>query len=1240
MNGPAAPAASDKMNLYFKSLEDKLLHEIDIANTARKNGEDPKPEVEIPLAKDLADRVENLIGVSGVAEKIRELGKSMNREETALAIGKEIAEGKVGNFRNRDEAVDAAIRVSMAVITEGVVAAPIEGIAEIKIDKNDDGTEYLRIYYSGPIRSAGGTAQALSVLAGDYVRRVIGLDRYKPRAEVVERYAEEIRIYKSISSLQYSPSDEEIKLIVENCPVCIDGDPTEDAEVSGYRNLPEFPSNRVRGGVALVIAEGLILKAPKVDKHVDALGFDGWEFLKKIMKGTKKSGGDDSEKSYMKVQPNDKYMRDLIAGRPLFSKPSQAGGFRLRYGRSRNTSFAAAGMNPAGMMILGEFITNGTQMKVERPGKAAGMAAVDTIEGPAVRLYSGDFFRIDKIEVAEIVEKKIEYIVDVGEILFNYGDFLENNHILIPSPYCFEWWLYDYEEATAKYKTEKYKMEINKTEIKEAEKSETEKNDNGKSETKKDGNGKSEIYYAPQITKEQRKLEHINGFKALELTEMGVTLHPDFTYMWHDVSIDEIKALIKFVGENGEILSEDDGILDKLKEAGKTDLSKRAFFMSVGEERAVDVFLSLPYELAKISGIKTILENLSVFHIIFENKLLIHDPYPFLKSLGLLSKTGNSYEFKSFDDESFEKIKSVLNELKSDDSVECINKLAGIKIMPKALSRIGARMGRPEKSDIRKMSPTAQALFPIGEQGGKLRNIVNASEHLEKPNSKTGEIKVRMGSRYCPVCGKETFKWRCGCGEFTVENLSCRICNIKTTETKCPNCGRPTTGVRLKTLDFRPIYKDAIERLGVRDRFSMIKGVKELMSREKTPEPLEKGILRAYHDIYMFKDGTVRYDMSDIPLTHIRAGEIGITYEKLLELGYEKDIYGEKLVSDEQIVTMFVQDLVVSYDCGEYLLKTTQYIDDLLVRYYGLDPYYNAKNIQDIVGVMVIGLAPHTSAGVLGRIIGFTTASVGFAHPYFHASKRRNCDGDEDCVMLLLDGLLNFSRSYLPDKRGGQMDAPLVLTTRIDPSEIDKEAQNIDVAPRYPREFYIATQNYTPPNELEKHIDLVSFRIGTNDQYENFMFTHDTSNIASGPKYSSYKVLETMEDKMNAQLNLAKKIRAVDAGEVAEGVLKSHFLPDIIGNLRAFSRQTTRCLKCGIKYRRPPLSGTCTKCRGDVILTVHEGAVRKYVEISKKVAEDFDVSSYTKERLLIAEEDIKETFENHKVKQLGLSEFL
>jgi DNA polymerase II large subunit len=131
-----------------------------------------------------------------------------------------------------------------------------------------------------------------------------------------------------------------------------------------------------------------------------------------------------------------------------------------------------------------------------------------------------------------------------------------------------------------------------------------------------------------------------------------------------------------------------------------------------------------------------------------------------------------------------------------------------------------------------------------------------------------------------------------------------------------------------------------------------------------------------------------------------------------------------------------------------------------------------------------------------------------------------------------------------------------------------------------------------------------------------------------------------MVEKMDAQLALADKIRAVDASDVAERVLMSHFLPDMFGNLRAFSRQSTRCLKCSAKFRRPPLTGVCPKCGGTVILTVHEGSVKKYLEVSKKVAKDYNVSSYTKQRIELVGLDMKSLFENDKSKQMGLSEFM
>ncbi|MBC7086488.1 MAG: DNA polymerase II large subunit [Methanomethylovorans sp.] len=1137
--------ASDSMWEYFQWLDKKLKCEMEIANNARKRGCDPKPFVEIPLAKDLADRVENLIGVKDVAQHIRKLEATMSREEAALVLGRDVAVGTVGNLDDKKKAIEAAIRVSMAMLTEGVVAAPIEGIDRVDFGKNDDGTEYIRILYAGPIRSAGGTAQALSVLVGDYVRRAMGIDRFKPRKEEVERYIEEILLYRRVANLQYTPSEAEIKLIVENCPICIDGEPTEEEEVEGHRNLERIETNRIRGGMALVLAEGLALKAPKVLKHVRKLQIDGWEWLETLIAGTKSIESEEDQKN-VGIKPKDKYLRDLIAGRPVFSHPSRPGGFRLRYGRSRNTSFAAAGINPAAMFILDSFIAPGTQLKVERPGKAAGMAPVDSIEGPTVRLRSGDVVRIDDVEEAQLLHKEVEYIIDIGEILINYGDFLENNHVLVPSPYCFEWWIQEYSLATGE-----------------------------------DGLSKPE-------------LRHPSQELALDLCiKHRLPLHPDFTYLWHDITADDFVRLAHFV--------EAQGSLDKTCS-----------------------MLSLPLRSSIDSGIKFLLENMLVLHRIIEDNILISQPLPFIKCLGIdtnLKRTWTSVEANS--------------------GLDAVNKVSGLLVRARAPTRIGARMGRPEKSDKRMMSPAPHVLFPIGETGGNTRKLEDAACYKESVNGKVGLIKVEIGSRICPACGMESYEFRCKCGEFTIPKLFCPRCGMSVNKETCPKCGVNTTCVRLQSLDFKNIYQRAFEKLGEREsNLEAIKGVKRMMSRHMTPEPLEKGILRAKHELYVFKDGTVRYDMSDIPLTHIKANELGIQVSKLVELGYSEDIYGRPLISGDQIVCLKVQDIVVSYDCAEYLLRTTRYIDDLLCKYYHMEPYYNAQDISDLVGTLVMGLAPHTSAGVLGRIIGFTKAAVGYAHPFFHAAKRRNCDGDEDCVMLLLDGLINFSREYLPDRRGGKMDAPLVLTTRLDPSEVDKEAHNIDVGAYYPLDFYEATLKYANPKELENKIDLVSNRLGTPLQYDNFMFTHDTSDIAKGPSVSAYKTLGSMVEKMDAQLLLADKIRAVDASDVAERVLVSHFLPDLFGNLRAFSRQSTRCIKCDEKFRRPPLTGVCPKCGGRVILTIHEGAVKKYLEVSKKIASNYNVSSYTRQRIELIGLDIKSLFENDKSKQTGLSEFM
>ena len=64
---------SPEMELYGNSLMDGLNRAIALAKEARSRGLDPSLDVEIPIASDLADRVEALLGIKGVAVRIREL---------------------------------------------------------------------------------------------------------------------------------------------------------------------------------------------------------------------------------------------------------------------------------------------------------------------------------------------------------------------------------------------------------------------------------------------------------------------------------------------------------------------------------------------------------------------------------------------------------------------------------------------------------------------------------------------------------------------------------------------------------------------------------------------------------------------------------------------------------------------------------------------------------------------------------------------------------------------------------------------------------------------------------------------------------------------------------------------------------------------------------------------------------------------------------------------------------------
>ncbi|PIT84563.1 DNA polymerase II large subunit [Candidatus Micrarchaeota archaeon CG10_big_fil_rev_8_21_14_0_10_45_29] len=1592
-----AQKASGEMEKYFSSLKEGLDIAYDMATHARAQGLDPERFVEIKPAEDVAARVEGLVGPPGVANQIHELERQgKTRDIVAKEILIKILKGELIKGE-KEKLIDQGVRTAVSILTEGVLVAPTEGIASVTIrspssgrpqDGNPDGTSYLEISFAGPIRSAGGTVAAQSVVLADVARKFFSIGKYRPTETEIERYVEEINLYNDrCAHLQYKPTDEEIKHIVRNCPVCVSGEPTEKIEVSVFRDLPRMQTNRVRGGIALVICEGIAQKASKVLKYTSKIDLD-WKFLEANLKVVKKGSGGTFE-----LKADNRFLSELVAGRPIFSYSMMPGGFRLRYGRTRCTGIAAKAIHPATMYILDSFAAIGTQLKLERPGKGTVVSPCDSILGPVVRLKNGDVLNVQTSAQAKEIQSQVEQILFLGDMLISYGDFLKSNHPLLPSGIVEEWW-----EQMASAKQAKFQKKMN---------------------------AKAAFEFAKKHS---------------------LPLHPQFTYFWHDISCAQLSSLASWLA------------------GGKCEFD----------------WFSLKSFSIKNAPQKEILEILCIPHTLRDGEIHFSqdDAYSLLCSLGILDEGKKSLSISRFG-EIFDEKKTVLQNLQN---------LSGISIMAKAPVYLGSRMGRPEKAKKREMSPPVHVLFPVGFMN-KSRQIIRQYSKMKSDEAREGRgVEVEIARLKCKQCNKLSHSLTCSyCGGECLWLPACSQCGRSSSEERCPVCNGRVRYYERRPLNLVRAVDLAKKRLNTQS-LPEIKGVQGMISAYKMPELIDKGFIRAKHGLTIFRDATCRVDMTDMVLTHFTPAQIKVPCKKLVQLGYTHDVNGKSLRSDTQELSLKVQDVILSAECAEHFLSVSKYIDEMLVEIYQMRPYYNLKTSAELAGQLTVGLSPHTSAGVLSRIIGFTDARVGFAHPYFHCAKRRNCfsgdtkvpilkngswslaslkeivennlnkpqrddfgtvyskasgiktlayskktkkfeiakithvskhsaqkllelktksgrkisvtadhpfptrnskksaqeleealipekivvkekdiqefalphysqnimvsinkdifsgknkgkiakkfgigykqltnfiyrrsyplyiakefvperelrnckisakrddvklpyaiacgndflfllgiylaegharigkgektnyqvgfaasnpevqklisdkiekvfgikpylgkegaticsriihdfftslgagknarekaipafvlslpkekvralmsglflgdgsvshhstlevnlssvskqlidgasfllmrfgirhsfsekddrhpkhailhkvriysfdagkfireigfagwkqrkaekllqkwqsrkeirlsgktnyayfekisekkflksepvysltvkehhtliangivahqcDGDEDCLILLMDALINFSRKFLPASRGGTMDAPLVLTTRLDPTEIDDEAHSMETVNSYSLSFYEATANFTMPSEIS--IPTVKDLLNKPAQYENLHYTHSVSDMEDGPKKTAYVALEKkMSSKVAAEFALEDKIRAVDSADAAKRVLLSHFLPDMYGNLRSFSRQMFRCTDCNAKFRRVPLVGKCTRCNGKLLLTIYKGGIEKYLQPSRDLAQRYDLPIYLKQRLELIQKDIDSIFVNEKKKQVGLSDYM
>jgi DNA polymerase II large subunit len=96
-----------------------------------------------------------------------------------------------------------------------------------------------------------------------------------------------------------------------------------------------------------------------------------------------------------------------------------------------------------------------------------------------------------------------------------------------------------------------------------------------------------------------------------------------------------------------------------------------------------------------------------------------------------------------------------------------------------------------------------------------------------------------------------------------------------------------------------------------------------------------------------------------------------------------------------------------------------------------------------------------------------------------------------------------------------------------------------------------------------------------------------------------------------------------------------------MGNLRTFSQQEFMCKNqsCGTKYRRLPLSGRCNECGKELKLTVTQGGIEKYLQRSLELSKQFDLGSYTTQRMKLIDEFVKSLTDNPRKKQKKITDF-
>ncbi|MGC9067783.1 MAG: hypothetical protein ACP5GU_03990 [Thermoprotei archaeon] len=527
--------------------------------------------------------------------------------------------------------------------------------------------------------------------------------------------------------------------------------------------------------------------------------------------------------------------------------------------------------------------------------------------------------------------------------------------------------------------------------------------------------------------------------------------------------------------------------------------------------------------------IKRLFKKLLVPHIISNSFLDVNEGRALLSCLGF--DTNITYEA-----------------IKWMDVNDIIFFVSGITIIPKYVNNVNVSLIIKKQ----KKNKNAHTIIPF--------NVDDLAIINEK------SVNASLPIRICKNCNDITYKYQCPtCRSRTIKGYYCPRCGMFTDSTICPNCNLKTNPHNIFSISIEE-YRNAIKEIGFGSP-STLRPVKD----SKGYEIIEKGILRSLNNVSVSNDGIVKIKITNAPLTHFRPKDIGISIHKLKSLGYNYDINGNELIDENQVVKLFPYDVILPMHVGELLLNVTKFVDSELQRVYKLPLFYYILDLYGLIGHLIVGFAPNSRIGVIGRIIGFSESDVLYAHPSWHMSKGRLCNGQEDYIALALDLILNYSSKYL-----GYDHYPFIVNMHI--NEINLTDEPITV--------------YDTSWIGEK---ASSVNISEEANYNNLMF--HPGFLINPIQQHSQSILSNLE----LYLNVMLKLDYVDVEKIST-IISAQLIPVFKRKLLKYLTSGFICTKCGAIYKRPPLNGLCIKCDSPLRTVKDLKSLAKYIIIFDKIS--------------------------------------